>query len=80
MFALGLLNTTWIYLYSERENQTNAFLNDFRNSLIFDFLVYEVIIVTTKAMIYFYIVKTNKISRFKKCLIITLSLLPWVSF
>jgi hypothetical protein len=73
------MNTTWIYLYAEKNNKEIDFISDFIKSVIIDYLIYEVIILTAKTLIFFSIIRTEKMSWWKKCLIGFMNALPWVS-
>lgn len=75
---LGALNTTWIYLYTIEQKADIAFIKDFINSIIFDFLVYEVIVILTKSLIFYSIIKSDDIPWWKRCLIAFVAVLPWV--
>jgi hypothetical protein len=76
--CLGALNTTWVYLNAMNNDKEIAFIKDFQNSVIFDYLVYEIIIILTKTVIFVSIVKSADIPWWKRCLIWFVAVLPWV--
>jgi hypothetical protein len=78
-FVLGLMNTTWIYLYAQKSNKEIDFIGDFIKMVLIEYLIYEVIILITKSLIFFTIIRTKQITCWKKCLIAFINTLPWVS-
>lgn len=77
-FILGSLNTTWIFINLYKENVKENFLMLFFFATFYDLLVYEVIIIISKSLIYFSLLKNDEVSNWKKVLIVYLALLPWL--
>lgn len=80
IFILGMLNTTWVYLNLKKREKEVDFIDDFIKATIFDYFVYEIIIITLKSIVFFPIIRTENVSWWKKCLISIIALMPWVSF
>lgn len=76
-YLLGLLNTTWISLRNAESSRSNDFYQDFSMSIVFDYFVYEIVIVTSKSFIYFLIIESDEFACWKKCLVSFIAALPW---
>lgn len=58
----------------------NGFYKQFYLATFFDYFVYEVIILLTKSLIYFLLIKDSNLPWWKKFLISVISAMPWVKF
>lgn len=76
--VLGALNTTWITLNLYQQGKEERFLLTFLITNIMDYLVYEIFIVICKALIYYTLIRDNRVSIWKRVLIVFLALLPWL--
>jgi hypothetical protein len=77
VFVFGLLNTTWVSLVTLKEERECDFLKDFGLSTLFDYFVYEVMILTMKSIIYTLLIRNDEVTWWKRCLIAFLATLPW---
>lgn len=78
VFVLGFLNTTWIYLNCYKSEMQIDFISNFIISTVYDYFVYEIIIISAKALVFYSIIGSEKISCWKKTLIGCIAALPWV--
>jgi hypothetical protein len=72
------LNTAFVALKFEEINKDKSFFKQFGLATVFDYFVYEIIILVTKSLIYFFLIKDENLSWWKKFLISIISAMPWV--
>jgi len=58
----------------------NLIYKDFYISVIFDYFVYEVTILLTKSLIYYFLIRNEDLPFWKKSLISIMSVMPWVIY
>lgn len=79
IFVFGLFNTTWISLKFHKMGRDEEFFETFYLATIMDYFVYEIIILLTKSLIYFLLIKDTNLPWWKKFLISIISAMPWVN-
>ena len=79
IFIFGLINTTWISLQFEKLSKENEIYKEFGLAVVFDYFVYEIIILLSKSFIYFVLIKDDFLPWWKKFLISFISAMPWVN-
>ena len=77
-FICGVINTTWISLDADIHDRQCSFMKDFFISTLLDYFVYEICIISTKALIYTFLIRSNKSSLVKACLVSFIATLPWL--
>jgi hypothetical protein len=61
-----------------KNNRSLEFIKEFGLATIIDYFVYEIIIISTKTLVYYFIIKSDKFPWWKKFLVSVISTLPWV--
>ncbi len=78
--VFSFINTTWISLKYIEKDMNNLIYKDFYISVIFDYFVYEVTILLTKSLIYYFLIRNEDLPFWKKSLISIMSVMPWVIY
>ena len=78
LFVFGTLNTTWISITRDKENRECEFLNEFLWNTLLDNFVYEILIILSKSIVYFILIRNMKMNFCKKCMIGVLAALPFI--
>jgi hypothetical protein len=78
LVVLGIINTIWIYLYNYKARRNNSFLRTFGILTAIDLLAYEIAIIVIKTVLFYLIVRTDDIPKWKRCLVAVITALPWV--
>jgi uncharacterized BrkB/YihY/UPF0761 family membrane protein len=77
-FIFGLINTQWIYLYNNRADRVNSFIESFGIITVADIFIYEVVMILIKVFIFYIIIRSDDMPRWKRCLVGFIAALPWV--
>jgi len=76
----GLINSTWVSLKQIEIGRGVQFYKNFGLALLMDFFVYEILILFTKSILFFLIIKDDDedLPCWKNFLITLISAMPWV--
>lgn len=77
----GLINSTWISLKQIEIGREVQFYRQFGLALLMDFFAFEILILLTKSIIFFLIIKdedNNNLPCWKNFLITLIAAMPWV--
>ena len=80
IFVMGWLNTSWIALTKYLQNEECAYLNEFLLSSLLDNLVYELLIMLSKSLIYLVLLRNinKKYSCTRRFLLCVVASTPWL--
>ena len=74
----GLLNTAWISMNAIKNKRDLEFIEEFGLATAIDYFFYEIVIILTKSLVYYVIIRTDNFPWWKRFLISFISTLPWV--
>ena len=78
MFVFGLINTSWISMKFVANDKENEIYKQFGLATVMDYFVYEIVILFTKSVIYFALIKDENLPWWKKFFVAIISAMPWV--
>lgn len=78
IILFGTINTTWISLVTNVSDHSCKIIDDFIMATLIDCFIYQVITLLLKALLYEFIIATNKSNWIRGCLFCIVSSIPWL--